>query len=107
MAVRVTATKSPAEPGWLEQYGQAPRRRRRQRRVRRALLPLALLAVLVAALVLIARAVEDQPWKPPSGAPAFTRCYFGETGQVAAWCARVRVPLDAAEPTGPTLSLHV
>jgi pimeloyl-ACP methyl ester carboxylesterase len=88
---------------WLEHYGE---RRRRPRRPGR---PGIALALAVPACVLVAAALvyaaRDRPWQPPSGLGGFHDCTYG--GRLAARCASLRVPVDAARPEGRAIELRV
>lgn len=51
-------------------------------------------------------AVRPHPWRPPSGTPVFASCAYDQ-GRIPAWCARIAVPEDPAEPHGRSISLWV
>ena len=75
---RVGATKTPVEPAWLERYGESRHDRGGRHGTRRAV---GLVLVLSAAIAAIAwaRSAQSAPWRPPSGAVAFTRCRYART----------------------------
>jgi hypothetical protein len=96
--------RTPSDTSLLHQWG-------RHRPDRRHVVPRwiwfvvgGMLVVAFVAAVWI-RERPHAPWRPPSGAPSFSKCDYG--GELAAWCGRVAVPEDPSRPTGRTISLRL